>query len=72
MVAISNFMTGNYLCQPGGGHDGVSFLLEVVVVTVAFCVVVVLLTSVDAMLSFHRYCHSNNKNKTKGLKNAKK
>ena len=43
--------------------DGdISFLLEVMIATVAFfeVVVVVLLTSLDAMFSFHSYRHSDN------------
>ena len=73
MGAVSIFMTGNYLCQPGGQWD-VSFLLDEVVVAtvVAFFVVVLLLTSLDVMFSFHRYRHSDNKNEIKWLKNTKK
>ena len=48
--AVCVFMTGNYPC-----HDGdVSFLLEIVVATVAFFAVVLLLKSLDVMFSFHR------------------
>ena len=44
---------------------------DVLVSTVAFFVVVVLLLSLDAMFSFQRYRHSNNKNEIKWLKNTK-
>ena len=56
MGAVSVFMTGNHLCQPEN-DDGLSFLLEVAVATVAFFVVVVVLTSLDPMFYFHRYRH---------------
>ena len=63
-----HFMTGDYLCQPGGRCWCVLFPWA----TVAFFVVVLLLLSLNAMFSFHRYCHSNNKNEIKWLKNTKK
>ena len=63
MGAVSVFMIGSFANLED--VDGVSFPLEVVVATVAFFVVVLHLTSLGAMFSFHRYRHNNNKNEIK-------
>ena len=63
MGAVSVFMIGSSANLED--VDGASFPLEVVVATVAFFVVVLHLTSLGAMFSFHRYRHNNNKNEIK-------
>ena len=49
-----------------------SFLLKMMVATMAFFVIVVLLTSLNAMFSFHSYRHRDNQNEIKWLKHTKK
>ena len=56
MGAVSVFMIGSSANLED--VDGVSFLLEVVVATVAFFVVVLHLTFLGAMFSFHKLLSS--------------
>ena len=66
MGAVSVFMTGKTSTWR------TMMVCPLVVATVAFFVVVVLLASLEAIFSFHRYRHNNSKNEIKWLKNMKK